>query len=78
MTVRGVSSAALLAVSLVAAPVAASAAPVAGARAGAPLAEGDHLAGGNALAWAMAALILGITGYLIISDDDEDDAPVSP
>ena len=75
MTLRRTPFAALLAASLVGAPIAASAAP---ARLATPVAEREQLAGGNALAWAMAALILGITGYLILSDDDEDDAPASP
>lgn len=80
MNVRGVSSAALLAMALVgavAAPIAASAAPV--ARAGAAIgASEQQVTGGNAIAWAMAALIAGFTAYLILSDDDDEDEPTSP
>ena len=75
MTSRRVVPRALVALSLVSAPVASSAAAVEGSRIGTAV-EGEQL-GGHPLAWAMAALIAVVTGILIFNDDD-DEAPVSP
>lgn len=74
VNVRGLRPA-LLALSLISVPVAASAAPVTGARIGAPV-DGEQL-GGHPLAWAMAGLVAVVTGILIFTDGD-DDQPVSP
>lgn len=69
-------SASLAAIALVAAPVAASAAP--GARA-TSMASGENDLGGNA-SWiiGLIGLIVGVTAAIIIDNDDNDDAPVSP
>jgi hypothetical protein len=63
---------ALAAVSLLAAPVAASAAPAVSATAGQSQLEGDA-------SWliGLAGLLAGVVAIIIIADDD-DDAPVSP
>jgi len=68
-----VSLSALLAISLVSAPVAASAAPV--ARTGSET-GGEGLAGLGA-AWLVAAVIVAALVIVVLSDSDED-LPTSP
>lgn len=63
--------------SLLAAPVAGSAAPVAAERAGAPV-EGEQLASGLGPAWLVAAAFVAVLGILVFSDGDGDEDPVSP
>lgn len=66
---------AFLATSLILAPVAASAAPLEGARSSATV-EGERLSGGMGPAWLVAALLVVALGIVVLSDDDED--PASP
>ncbi|HLV06296.1 MAG TPA: hypothetical protein VKY80_01335 [Croceibacterium sp.] len=62
------------AATLVAAPIAAQAAPV---RAPAPTSDSEELAGGLLLP-ALIALAVAVGIYLIVDDGDDDDLPVSP
>jgi len=66
---------ALAASSLLAVPIAASAAPVAVDRSGSAV-DGESLTGGLGAAWLVAAVLVGVLGILIFDDGDED--PVSP
>lgn len=66
----------LLATALVAAPVAASAAPVAIERSSAAV-DGEQLATGLGPAWIVAAAMVAVLGILVFSDDDDEEA-VSP
>ena len=65
------------AAAMVAGSTIAQAAPVADARAGSPVAEGEELAG-SAL-W-LGLLAAGLLAFVIfqINDDEEDDLPASP
>ena len=63
--------AALAALSLVAAPAAAQA-----SRTAAPVGDSEALAG-TTIAWIMAAIMV-VGAILILTEDDEDDAPTSP
>ena len=67
---------AFVATSLIAAPVAAAAAPVDGTRSSAAV-EGEALGGGMGPAWLIAALIAAALITVVVSDGDED-RPVSP
>jgi len=64
--------AALAAVSLAAAPAAAQA-----SRAPAPVGDSEALTQGSTIAWVMAAIMV-IGAILIITEDDDNDAPTSP
>lgn len=75
MKLHRASLSALLATSLMAAPLAASAASVAADRIGTPV-EGEQLASGLGPAWVVAAVFVAVLGILVFSGDDED--PVSP
>lgn len=70
---------ALAAAALVAAPVAAQSAEAVSARASAPIAGESALFGGGEIAPALIiAAIAGIAmGVLILTDDDDEDEPVS-
>lgn len=67
---------AFAATSLIAAPVAATAAPADGTRSSAAV-EGESLAGGIGPAWLIAALIAAAVITVVVTDGDED-VPVSP
>lgn len=75
MKLRRASLSTLVASSLLAAPVVASAAPVATDRSGSPV-EGESLTGGLGAAWLVAAILVASLGILIFSDDE--DEAVSP
>jgi hypothetical protein len=75
MKFRSAPTSAMLAASLVIAPVAVNAAPV--AERGSAAVEGEQLSGGLAPAWIVAATLVVGLGILVFSDDD-DEEPVSP
>jgi len=64
--------AALAALSLAAAPAAAQA-----SRTAAPVGDSESLTSGSTIAWIMAAIMV-IGAILIITEDDDNDAPTSP
>ena len=68
---------ALAALSIVAVPVAASAADVGGARATSDVAEASELGSGSGWIIGLIGLLAGVTAAIIITNND-DDAPVSP
>ncbi|HEY0596601.1 hypothetical protein, partial [Sphingopyxis sp.] len=68
----------LAALSVVAAPVAASAAPVVGeTRVGSPIAGQSELEGNSSWIIGLIGLLAGVGAIILIASDD-DDAPVSP
>ena len=75
MNLRNVPLSTLLAAALIASPAAAGAAPVDGARTGAPVA-GERLSGGSGAAWLVAAILVAALGIMVFTDDDE--RPTSP
>lgn len=68
---------ALAAMSIIAAPVAASAAGLGGARATSSMDEANGLGGGSSWIIGLIGLLAGVTAAIIITNDDND-APVSP
>ncbi|WP_374526050.1 hypothetical protein [Sphingopyxis sp.] len=68
---------ALAAMSIGAAPVAASAADIGGARATSAMDDANELGGGSGWIIGLIGLLAGVTAAIIIASDD-DDAPVSP
>jgi len=75
MKLRTVPLSAILMVSLISAPIAASAAPA--ARTASPV-DGEQIGSGLAPAWIIAAVLVATLGVVIFSDDDSDDEPASP
>lgn len=68
--------ASLVAVGVVAAPVAAQATPV---RAPSQVSESEELAGGSIILYlALAAAAAALLYFVVLDDDDADDLPASP
>ncbi|MGX7927275.1 hypothetical protein ACWPMX_11985 [Tsuneonella sp. HG094] len=67
---------ATIAATLVAAPIAVHAAPV--ARASAPTSEEGSLGGGGEWANALIIIAIAVAGMLALILSDDDDSPVSP
>jgi hypothetical protein len=75
MKLRSAPISAVLAMTLVATPLAANAAPAADRESS--TAESEQLAGGLSSVWIVAAVLAIGVGIIVLTDDD-DEAPVSP